>query len=282
MFLINRPRIGITGPDVGGGVAWFFTAVAVIRAGGWPVRISPSREKSISHLHGLIIGGGADIDPTTYEKQDFLDQYFTEASRNKSNPFWKRLITSVRLFIYSIIFWLRKFYSKPRHTIDKARDKIEFGLVNQAVKMNMPLLGICRGSQLINIYFRGDLYQEIVDLYSEKVNKHSIFPIKKIFLKPGSKLETIIGKTETYVNALHHQAVKDPGKGIDIVAKEENGLTQAIESTIHDFIIGVQWHPEYLIEKKSQQRIFKTLVQKAAAVRSSHKEIHMHMQPAGN
>lgn len=275
MSLINRPRIGVTGPDIGGGVAWFFTAVAVLRAGGWPVRISPSREKSISHLHGLIIGGGADIDPTTYEKQDFLDQYFTETEKNKSNPFWRRIAVSIRLTIYSIIFRLRKAFSKPRHSIDKSRDRIEFYLVNKAVQMNMPLLGICRGSQLINIYFRGDLYQEIVELYSEKVNKHSIFPIKKIFIKPGSKLEAIIGRDQIYVNALHHQAVKDPGKGIQIVAKEENGLTQAIESTEHDFILGVQWHPEYLVEKKVQQRIFKTLVEKASLVKAKNKEIHV-------
>jgi putative glutamine amidotransferase len=65
------------------------------------------------------------------------------------------------------------------------------------------------------------------------------------------------------VNALHHQAVRQPGEGINIVAWEVNGLVQGIESGTHDFILGVQWHPEYLITHKIQRRIFKKLIAKA-------------------
>lgn len=77
---------------------------------------------------------------------------------------------------------------------------------------------------------------------------------------PGSKLAGILHVKELMVNSIHNQAVKKPGKGIEIVAKEYNNVVQAIEYNTEIFIMGVQWHPEYLIQKKVHWRIFKALV----------------------
>jgi putative glutamine amidotransferase len=139
----------------------------------------------------------------------------------------------------------------------------EFNLLSHAVQHDLPLLGICRGMQLINVFFKGDLYKEIKTFYIEEINKHSIFPYVKIFVERKSLLFSILQCHALKVNALHHQAVRQPGEGIDIVAWEVNGLVQGIESGKHDFILGVQWHPEYLITHKVQRRIFKTLIAKA-------------------
>ena len=127
----------------------------------------------------------------------------------------------------------------------------------------MPVLGICRGAQLINVYFKGTLYEDINTFYYEEPNRYSIFPVKKIYIKPGSKLAEILGVRELRVNALHHQAVKKAGEDIEIVAQEANKVVQGIESAAKKFVVGVQWHPEYLVQKKRQRRIFKALVEAA-------------------
>jgi putative glutamine amidotransferase len=133
-------------------------------------------------------------------------------------------------------------------------------LLNQAVKRQIPVLGICRGSQLINVYFKGTLYKDIKDFYSEKPNRHSIFPVKKAYVKLDSKMFRILDVGELMVNSIHNQAVKRAGQGIKIVAQESNEVVQAIELETDYFIIGVQWHPEYLIQKRIHRRIFKALV----------------------
>ena len=87
--------------------------------------------------------------------------------------------------------------------------------------------------------------------------------MKRVAIKPQSKLAEILQTTRLRVNALHNQAVQKPGQGIDIVAKEPNQIVQAIESVTEKFVIGVQWHPEYLIQKKIHRRIFKALIKAA-------------------
>src|SRR5690606_9293575 len=117
-----------------------------------------------------------------------------------------------------------------------------------------------------NVYFRGTLHQDINDLYLEEPNPSSIFPVKKVTLKDGSKLSQLLGVHKLKVNALHHQAVHVPGKGLQIVAQEANGVVQAIENPDRPFLLGVQWHPEYLPQRRKQRLIFQTLVQKAREV----------------
>nr|WP_242693173.1 gamma-glutamyl-gamma-aminobutyrate hydrolase family protein [Sabulibacter ruber] len=159
--------------------------------------------------------------------------------------------------------------------MDQARDHLEFQLIDQAVKKNLPILGICRGSQLLNVYFRGTLHQDINSFYLEEPNPSSIFPVKRVSIKPGSKLAQIVGTLKLKVNALHHQAVHTPGKGLQIVAQEENQVVQAIEHIGEQFMLGVQWHPEYLPRRKEHRSIFQALVQKAREVNRQIEDIDM-------
>lgn len=255
----SKPKIGVTGPDKGGGAAWLFTALSVLIAGGIPLRIRPFRPCPIEKLQGLIIGGGADVDPNTYEKENFIQTYLDQTLKNKRRPVFVRVWRFFSLLLYPVIFFIRVWFSKRKqeHRLDQQRDQLEFNLLDQAVKKGVPVLGICRGSQLINIYFKGTLHQDINTFYDEEPNRASIFPVKRVAIKPQSKLAHILQTTKLRVNALHHQAVKNPGQGIEIVAKEPNHIVQAIESVAHDFIIGVQWHPEYLIQKKIHRRILR-------------------------
>jgi putative glutamine amidotransferase len=272
----SKPKIGVTGPDKGGGAAWFFTALSVLVAGGIPVRIRPSKSRSINELQGLIIGGGADVDPNTYQKDNFINTYLNQTLKNKRRSVLDRIGSFFRFLAYPIIFFIRVWFSKKGFQLDKERDRLEFNLLDQAVKNKIPILGICRGSQLINVYFKGTLHQDINTFYDEQPNKASILPVKRVAIKANSKLSDILRTTKLKVNALHHQAVDIPGKGIDIVAKESNNVVQAIESVTENFIIGVQWHPEYLIQRRIHRRIFKALVNatKGTEVANQQTEIH--------
>lgn len=272
----NRPTIGITGPDKGGGVAWFFTALGVWLAGGKPVRITPSKPRTADGLQGLIIGGGADVDPSTYEQEHVLDEYLERTLRQPHQNIVQKAARFTRWLYYPALFFLRKLFSrKPRWGLDKARDHLEFQLIDQAVLKELPVLGICRGSQLMNVYFRGTLYQNINTFYMEEPNPSSIFPVKKVYIKAGSKLEEVLGARHLEVNALHSQAVNEPGQHISIVGKEANQVVQAIESRQQEFMIGVQWHPEYLPQSKTQRKLFRALIQQAKLVNRQIEENDM-------
>ncbi|GHA62070.1 gamma-glutamyl-gamma-aminobutyrate hydrolase family protein [Pontibacter akesuensis] len=274
----NRPTIGVTGPDKGGGTAWFFTAFGILLAGGWPVRITPSRPRTADGLQALVVGGGADVDPSTYEQDHVFDEYLQRTLKHPTKNIFQRVGRFARWLYYPALFLTRKLFSRKRsrsHGLDHARDHLEIQLIDQAVKKQLPILGICRGSQLLNVYFRGTLYQDINTFYLEEPNPSSIFPVKRVYIKEGSKLGSILGTRQLDVNALHNQAVKEPGKDIDIVAQEANQVVQGIENTVQEFVIGVQWHPEYLPQKKAHRRIFQTLVQHAAQVNQQIEERDM-------
>ncbi len=261
----KRPRIGVTGPDRGGGPAWFFTALSVWLAGGRALRIQPSRPHSIEGLRALIIGGGADVDPKAYTQEGFINEYLKHTLDNKRRTFWQRIGRFIRWTYYPAIYLIRRLFSRGRHELDVGRDRLEFGLLDQAVKQQIPVLGICRGAQLINVYFGGTLHQSIDPFYQEEPNPVSILPVKEVHIQPESKLAAILGTPEVRVNALHRQAVQNAGKDIAIVAREPNGVVQGIESTGYGFIVGVQWHPEYLLQASKHRRIFQALVQAAKA-----------------
>jgi len=116
----------------------------------------------------------------------------------------------------------------------------------------------------MNIYFEGSLHQDISNYYAETPQIATVFPKKKIIIKSGSLLEQIVNATSCSVNALHNQAIKVPGKGIVLIAREEATETaQAIEHESYPLLLGVQWHPEYLIQIKRHRNIFKFIVDNA-------------------
>ncbi len=253
-----KPVIGVTGPDKGGDAAWWFTRLALFRAGAKAVRITPSRSVSINSLNGLIIGGGADVNPELYGQKKIM--LAAEVIRKKKTFFY----TIRRILLYPLVYFFRKLFSiKYMVKGDDRRDDLEYRLIQEAFEKTMPVLGICRGSQLINVYLGGTLFQDLKDFYTETPQFYSVFPKKRVLVKPFSRLSGILGRDELMINALHRQAIRDLGKGVQSAAVEPNQIIQAIEYPSHPFAIGVQWHPEYLPQHKVHQNIFQALVKAA-------------------
>lgn len=250
----KRPIIGITGPDDGGTGAWLFTALSVRLAGGKPVRITVKSPKQIDELDGLIVGGGADVEPLKYGQERIEKSVLTKNSRT--------IFEWILSILFFPLYWLVRYFQHTKSAaIDTERDELELKLLKDALRYKKPVLGICRGMQLMNVHFNGSLHQDIRGFYTETPQVSSIFPKKRIEIQEGSKLAVILKTTVCNVNALHNQAIDKPGDGVELVAKEKNtNITQGLEHPDYSFVIGVQWHPEYLIQVRRQRRIFKELV----------------------
>lgn len=257
--LNKRPLIGISGPDKGGLASWLFTRHAVQRAGGRTLRIRPSKPASLSRLDGLIIGGGADIDPSYYGEE----RENARVNRHDNNrSLWRK---TLELGFFPILFILRKLLSvKQLYHIDPERDTLENDLLKEALARHLPILGICRGAQLINIHFGGSLHQDLHEFYQEVPRYNTVLPRITINIEPDSRLAGIMRTEHGRVNALHYQAIKDLGANLKIVAREDSGIIQAIEDPTHPFLLGVQWHPEYMPQHGAQLHLFKALVATAA------------------
>ncbi|MCU4676128.1 gamma-glutamyl-gamma-aminobutyrate hydrolase family protein [Catenovulum sp. 2E275] len=142
---------------------------------------------------------------------------------------------------------------------DEARDQLESSAILYAFKHNLPMLGICRGYQLINVMAGGSLFSDIKSQRKLTSNKNQLLPKKQVQLTTASKLAQLFNTNQIKVNSLHHQAVNKIGEGFNQTGQDLDGFTQAIEHQQKN-IIGVQWHPEYLLYLKSQRRLFNWLV----------------------
>ncbi len=238
MGSMKAPLIGITSDyDDSDGQPRFFIkrdyVSAIEEAGGISLLLCPTNESTISHfislIDGLLIsGGGFDIDPKLYGEEPH-----------------------------------------PRlGKIQPDRTDFEIKLLKLAVEKRMPVLGICGGHQLINVYFGGSLYQDIPSQYSEKINHKqstpSDIPYHKIEIHPSTRLSEITGADSSKVNSTHHQSIKKIGKGFNVSAVAEDGIIEAIESNNDDFVVGVQWHPERIYNKDScSKNIFTEFIKEA-------------------
>lgn len=257
----KKPNIGITGPDRGGTAAWLFARWAVFLHGGKAVRIQPGNDNPKVELHGLILGGGADINPQFYggDSESAMPKLKDKSS---SRSFFRMLMN---ILFLPIIFLIRVLFATKAPSKSKPRDEMELSLLKKALRNEWPVLGICRGAQLINVHFGGTLHNDIADFYTETPYIYSVWPRKKISVVEGSQLSGILSFDKLWVNSLHHQAIDRCGEGVSIAAKEETGIIQAIEGTGQSYLIGVQWHPEYMPQIPAQRKIFKTLVTHAKA-----------------
>ncbi|MCG5515924.1 MULTISPECIES: gamma-glutamyl-gamma-aminobutyrate hydrolase family protein [Ectothiorhodospira] len=250
-----RPRIGVTGPDRGGVAAWIMTWWAIWRAGGKAIHITPGRPRSCRELDGLVIGGGADVDPSLYG-QDPLS-LIREIDATEIG--WRQRILG--FVLYPLLWLLRRVLYTKRHGGDADRDRLERTLILEALDQGLPMLGICRGMQLLNVVCGGTLHQNLEGFYQEHPQVRSVLPRKVVTLTEGSRIAELTGAEPLSVNALHNQAVADLGQDLVVAAREASGVIQAIESRSASLILGVQWHPEYLPQKSRQRRLFQGLVE---------------------
>lgn len=150
--------------------------------------------------------------------------------------------------------------ASERDEFDPERDQLEIRWIKWALENNIPILGICRGSQLINVVHNGNLHADISALRKRTYNRPGLLPTKQVFVEKESHLYSLCGKPKLRVNSLHHQAVKDVGDGLRVAGRDLDNFIQAIESCEDKPIRGVQWHPEYLFYIPSQFRLFRWLV----------------------
>lgn len=157
--------------------------------------------------------------------------------------------------------------------LDPARDTLEQGLIEDAVSRGIPVLGICRGSQMLNVALGGTLHQDAYGVYRGSRFVRTILPRKDVQVVPGTRLDEISGTAPMRVNALHTQAVEDLADGLRIAARDGGGMVQAIERVSDPFAVGVQWHPEHLFYARRQRALFRALVVAAQARQQGRAQI---------
>ena len=217
-----RPMIGIT-PSLQTDERKIYTPTsypsAIIEAGGTPVFFNFTRDDEMiaayaAMVDGILFSGGDDVDPSTYGEEQI---------------------------------W-------GCGDVVPLRDEFEIKLLKVLVEKypEKPILGICRGCQILNVAMGGTLYQ---DLRSQKDNsirhqqqQSSHYASHKAIVEEGSLLHRIYGSTEVKVNSFHHQAVKDLAPGMRLTAVASDGVVEAFEKPDHPYFVAVQWHPERLVE----------------------------------
>jgi putative glutamine amidotransferase len=203
---------------------------AIHEAGGIPIILPVGLEarypnKAISFCDGILFPGGGDLDPNIY-----ADYPLDKLGR-----------------------------------VDPRKDRTEMDLFTLAFNMNMPILGICRGLQLINVAMDGTLHQDLQSQVRMSMNHAPNYPRSEVShrvdIEAGTKLYKIFGETSMWVNSSHHQAVKLHGKGLIVNAKSPDGVVEGLEHPGKKWVIGVQWHPElYWRNDRLMAKLFKEFV----------------------
>jgi putative glutamine amidotransferase len=149
--------------------------------------------------------------------------------------------------------------------IQTERTDFELELAREALRRDLPLLGICGGIQAINVVLGGSLYQDIASQVpaadEHQQSRKKVICGHAVEIADGTRLRAIVKRRRTEVNTTHHQAIKNLGRGLIVNAQADDGIVEGIESKRHSFVVGVQWHPEVLAPKRAdQRRIFQALV----------------------
>lgn len=222
-----KPIIGVTSPLQGGRLLWICTQWMIRIHGGIAQKITPGQPLDMTQYNGFVISGGGDIHPKRYHES----------------------------------------VQQPDMVFDDARDALEYDVIHYALDACKPVLGICRGMQMMNVALGGSLHQEakdVLDNFLPNDNMMSkIVGRRHITVDVHSQLKDIMGNdTHYYVNSIHHQAIKEVATLLRVVSKEDNGLIQAIEHAppYKGFFIGVQWHPELMPHALHARRLFRAFI----------------------
>jgi len=154
-------------------------------------------------------------------------------------------------------------YASPPEVVpryDKERDRFESDVIDLAFARNLPILGICRGAQLLNVRLGGSLFQELRSLRDKTSNRWTFLPLKTLIPVAGTRLAGLMNCDRCKINSLHNQGIDRLGENLTISGRDLDGIVQAVENPQHRFLVGVQWHPEFLIYQRRQRRLFAALV----------------------
>jgi putative glutamine amidotransferase len=240
--MASRPRIGITGarrtPDERASLDAYVEAVQA--AGGEAVLLLPGSpdQHGLDSLDGLVLTGGRDIDPGEYGEPPQDDMDLD---------------------------------------VDRERDALELPLARAAVQKDIPVLGICRGIQVLNVAMGGTLYQDIIlaGVAKDSHQQRKFIPVPpfdaavhRVAVASGGQIRTIAEADALGVNTFHHQAIKEAASGLIVTARsverQGQGVIEAVEDPHHRFLLGVQWHPERMWRRDGAgARLFAALVRAA-------------------
>ncbi len=204
---------------------------AITEFGGVPLVIPNLQEDAIDRIiqqiDGFLLTGGGDIDPTLFGEEPL----------------------------------------QGLGHITPERDGFEIAITQKMLKLNKPILGICRGIQILNIAAGGDMYQDLYSQIEKRLLQHTQqsprwHATHFVHIKKGTLLGDIIQKEKVKVNSFHHQAVRNIPNEFEVSARASDGIIEAVESKIHSFVMGVQWHPECMTARNdpASAAIFKAFI----------------------
>ncbi len=233
-----RPIIGITGYaenakfgawDVPTAFVPLSYTKAVEEAGGRPLVVPPSEDgikETLDVLDGLVLSGGADLDPVLYG--------------NEPHP--------------------------ETVGVNPERDRAELALLRVALERDLPVLAICRGSQVLNVALGGDLEQHVPDVVGHDEHKQTpgTFSEHPVEVLAGTHLREVLGE-RTEIKSHHHQGFRRLGAGLREAARAHDGTLEAVEDPSRRFAVGVLWHPE----QGEDRRLFEALVEEARDYRAA-------------
>ena len=196
--------------------------LAVTRAGGLAILLPPVEyliPQALDRLDGLVLTGGGDISPALY-------------GGNAEHP---------------------ELYGQS-----EVRDRFDLALINAALPRQIPLLAICRGMQMLNIAYGGNLHVHLPEVFGDAIAHRSQIPgplQHQVSIHPKSRLSDILGTGSMEIASWHHQAIDHVGKGLQIAATADDGLIEALEIPEHRWCVAVQWHPELASKDQARQEI---------------------------
>jgi putative glutamine amidotransferase len=204
---------------------------AIDRAGGRPLLVPLTTggvEETLAAVDGMLFPGGADLDPELYGQEPH----------------------------------------EATFGVDGERDRAELALLEEALARDMPVLAVCRGSQVLNVARGGDLQQHLPDVVGDETHKHmpGEFADHDVTVEAGTRLAALVGAGAP-VKSHHHQGFGRIGEGLRAAARAEDGTIEAVEDPALRFAVGVLWHPE----AGEDLRLFEELVRNARAYRASRR-----------
>jgi putative glutamine amidotransferase len=150
---------------------------------------------------------------------------------------------------------------------DKRRDETDQRLLIEAETLNLPVLGICRGAQLINVHRGGSLCQNVTPLRQNTRHRPLLLPLQTVKVVDHTRLSQIMRAPVIGANRIHSQTIKKLGQDLRVVAVDNDLFVQAIENTRGQWLMGLQWHPEYLLYHNGHRRIFRHFVDEACRLK---------------